>query len=98
MANTPFTSGNMTAQIEDILTKEFDKSYGQVFSLVEVTLRDGTTLGPIMLEMRPKHIDMVSELMREGHKTVVFSNDNESILVMADDIKHIKALRVTSKE
>ena len=92
--------GNMIAQAQKILEQEFDMEYEKhrVYSLVEITLKDGTVLGPIMLEMKPMHIDMVAELIREGHKVAVLSNDNEAILIPTADIKHIKALRVTSKE
>ena len=88
------------AQAQQILSDEFDKAYRtpQVFSLVEIILRDESTLGPIMLELKPAQIDMIAEAIREGHRVVTLSNDNESLLIPVADIKYIKAMRITSKE
>ena len=92
--------GNMIEDAMKILDSEFDKAYrtNQVFSLVEIILKDGSTLGPIMLELKPREMDMIAEVIREGHKVVTLSNDNESLVIPVSDIKYIKAMRITSKE
>lgn len=82
-----------------ILESEMDiRGANRVFSLVEVTIKDGTVLGPIMIGMEPHELHNISEIMRAGHSVFTLANDNESILVPAADVKYIKALRVTSKE
>lgn len=97
MANNLLTPQMISKEALKILEMEMERN-SQVFSLTEITLKDGTVLGPIMLELKPRDIDMVAEVIREGHKVVTLSNENESLLVPVADIKYIKALRVTSKE
>ena len=94
------TPGVIASEAMKILESEMEKSYRtpEVFSLVEIILKDGSTLGPIMLELKPREMDMIAEVIREGHKVVTLSNENESLVVPVADIKLIKALRVTSKE
>lgn len=92
------TPGVIASEAMKILESEMEKSYYQVFSLVEIILKDGSTLGPIMLELKPHELNGVADVIREGHKVVTMSNENESLLVPANDIKYIKAMRVTSKE
>ena len=94
------TPGVIASEAMKILEREMEKEYGlnQVFSLVEIILKDGSTLGPIMLELKPAQIDMIAEAIREGHRVVTLSNDNESLLIPVADIKYIKAMRITSKE
>lgn len=102
MANQLLTPKSMQKSIEDILTQELEKEYargtGQVFSLVEITLKDGTVLGPIMLELKPHDIEAMQDVIQQGYKVLTLTNENESILFPAADIKHIKMMRVTSKE
>jgi hypothetical protein len=69
----------------------------EVFSLCEVTLKDGTVLGPIMLEMTPYDIERIQKVA-DGFNMLALANQNESLLVPVADIKHIKMMRVTSKE
>lgn len=94
------TPGVIASEAMKILEAEMTQEYGlgPVFSLVEVTLKDGTVLDPIMLELSPVDLNRIADVLREGHKVVVLSNENASILVPANDIKCIKAMRVTSKE
>ena len=94
------TPGVIASEAMKILESELGKGYGlsQVFSLVEIILKYGSTLGPIMLELKPREMDMIAEVIREGHKVVTLSNDNESLVIPVSDIKYIKAMRITSKE
>lgn len=94
------TPGVIANEALKILESEMEKSYRtpEVFSLVEIILKDGSTLGPIMLELKPREMDMIAEVIREGHKVVTMSNDNESLVIPVSDIKYIKAMRITSKE
>ena len=96
MAGSILTPQSITAQAMKILDEEYEKQ--RVFSLVEVTIKDGTVLGPIMIGMEPHELHNISEIMRAGHSVFTLANENESILVPAADVKYIKALRVTSKE
>ena len=104
MAGSILTPQLITQQALEILESEMDKEYvrgnglPRVFSLFEVALKDGTVLGPIMLELTPYEIERVQTVVKEGYKMVTLANENESILFPAADIKYIKALRVTSKE
>jgi hypothetical protein len=94
------TPGVIASEAMKILEAEMTQEYGlgPVFSLVEVTLKDGTVLGPIMLELTPFDIDKIASVLHDKPSVVTFANENESILVPAKDIKYIKAMRVTSKE
>lgn len=99
MAGSILTPQSITQHAMKILDDEFDKHYTaeRVFSLVEVHCNDGTVLGPIMLEMAPQ---VVHEIGREliERPVITLANDTEAILVMAHQVKHLKVLRVTSKE
>ena len=97
MANNLLTPQMISKEALKILEMEMERN-SQVFSLFEVALKDGTVLGPIMLELKPYDIDRIQEVIKEGYKIVTLANENESILFPAADIKYIKALRVTSKE
>ena len=94
------TPGVIASEAMKILESEMERSYRtpEVFSLVEIILKDSSTLGPIMLELKPRELEMVAEGIREGHKVVTLSNDNESLVIPVSDIKYIKAMRITSKE
>lgn len=100
MSSSILTPQSIAKSAMKILDDEFAKTYStpQVFSLVEITLKDGTVLGPIMLKLEPRDIDTVAEVVRQGHPMVALSNDTESLLIPVADIKYIKTLRVTSKE
>lgn len=99
MANSILTANAISNHALKILEQEMEmREINKVFSLFEVALKDGTVLGPIMLELKPYEIDRIQEVIKEGYKVLTLANDNESILFPAADIKYIKALRVTSKE
>jgi hypothetical protein len=96
MASSILTPQSITQQAMKILDEAYERQ--RVFSLVEVTLRDNTVLGPIMIAMEPHELNSISELIRSGSSVFTLANENESILVHGADVLHIKAMRVTSKE
>ena len=78
------TPQSITAQAMKILDEEYEKQ--RVYSLVEVTIKDGTVLGPIMLELKPRDIEAIQDVIKQGYKVITLTNENESILFPADDI------------
>lgn len=97
MAGSILTPQTINREALKILEQEMERNC-PVFSLTEVTLKDGTVLGPIMLELKPYEIDRIQEVVSNGYQVLTLANENESILFPAADIKHIKMMRVTSKE
>ena len=98
MANNLLTTQMITKEALKILEQEMEmREPNQVFSLVEIICKDGKTLGPIMLEMTPAQVHIMGRQMTD-HPVLTLANDNEAILVMAHQVKHIKVMRVTSKE
>lgn len=97
MAGSILTPQAISKEALKILEMEMERNQA-VFSLAEVTLKDGTVLGPIMLELKPYEIDRIQEVVSNGYQVITLANENESILFPTSDIKHIKMMRVTSKE
>lgn len=98
MAGSILTPQAISQHALKILEKEMEmRESNRVFSLVEVFCKDGTTLGPIMLEMEPYAVHEIGRELIE-RPVVTLANESEAILVMAHQVKHLKVLRVTSKE
>ena len=78
-----------------ILEKEFDKVYSDdtPYSLVQVSLKDGST-HELMMRLHPHNLyDMGEEMKKNG--MLVMNNEENAILVMAADVRQITVTKVT---
>jgi hypothetical protein len=88
------TINQITKESLAILEREMYDS--TPYSLVVVTLKDGTTQ-EIIMKIRPSNLyDMCEDVKKHG--ALSLTNEESGILVMADQIKHINIMKVTKEQ
>ena len=98
MAKSILTAPQITKEALGILEKEFDRSYSSSapYSLVQVTLKDGTT-HELMMRLHPHNLYDMGEDMKK-HGMLVMNNEDNAILVMAADVRQITVTKVTKEQ
>lgn len=92
------TSASMQEATLRIMEREMERKMRNAppHSLVVITMKDGTTQ-EIIIKMHPREIHEIGVNLKERGGVTLDNGDN-AILVMADQIKHINVMQVTSKE
>ena len=100
------TSASMREAALKIMEKQVEQEIKQLekemkrettpHSLVVITMKDGTTQ-EIIIKMHPRAIHEIGVDLKERGGVTLDNGDN-AILVMADQIKHINVMQVTTKE
>lgn len=89
------TSASMREAALKIMEREM-KRETTPHSLVVITMKDGTTQ-EIIIKMHPRAIHEIGVDLKERGGITLDNGDN-AILVMADQIKHINVMQITTKE
>lgn len=98
MTTTILTPAGLRNASTQIMEKQIERAMHNAapYCLVVITMKDGTTQ-EIMAKLHPRDLHEIgAELTRRGGLTL--DNGDNAILVMADQIKHINVMKVTSKE
>jgi hypothetical protein len=94
MAKSILTAPQITKEALSILEKEMYDS--TPYSLVVVTLKDGTTQ-EIIIKIRPSSLhDLCDDIKKYGSLTL--TNDEMGIYVPANEIKQINLAKVTKEQ
>ena len=94
MAKSILTASQITKEALGILEQEMYNS--TPYSLVQVTLKDGTTQ-EIMIKINPRNLhDLCDDIKKYGSLTL--TNEENAILVMAADVKQITLTKVTKEQ
>jgi hypothetical protein len=94
--NSILTTSAITSEALKILEQNMRMQELTPHCLVSITLKDGTSQ-ELIIKMRPGDIHEIgADLKKCGGVTL--SNEESAILVMADQVKHINVMRITSKE
>ena len=88
------TTAQITKEALKILEREMTDA--TPYSLVVVTLKDGTTQ-EIIIKLRPQDLHEIGTELEKGG-ALTLTNDESAILVMADQIKHITVMKITKEQ
>jgi hypothetical protein len=94
MANTILTTAQIQKEALKILEQEMADA--TPYSLVVVTLKDGTTQ-EIIIKMNPRSLYEVCDDIRK-HGALTMTNEEGGIYVPAHEIKHINVMKVTKEQ
>ena len=91
---TPLTVNQIQKEALGILEREMYDS--TPYSLVVVTLKDGTTQ-EIIIKMNPRSLYEICDDIRK-HDAMTLTNEEGGIYVPAHEIKHINVMKVTKEQ
>ena len=82
-------------ELSEGLTQALDGAYKPTYSLVVVTLRDGTT-HDMMMKIHPHDLHHICEDITK-QKAFTLCNEDSGIILMTSEIKHITVMKVTKE-
>jgi len=85
----------LIGELSQGLNEALKGAYNPTYSLVVITLRDGTT-HEMMVKMHPHDLHHIGDDITK-QKALTLCNEDSGIIVMTDEIKHITVMKVTKE-